>query len=102
MLPFDLLIFDSPVEPHDPRRPREARLRLEEHGPEAMVEPAHGLARELEVLELVVADGDDGGLVEEDVRAHEHRVREEADATCSLPLALLLELRHPLRGRPSA
>ena len=74
------------VEAHDARRVRQARLRLGEGLAEAMVEAAHRLARELEVLQLVLADRDDGRLVEQDVRAHEHRVGEEARrATCSLP-----------------
>ena len=51
---------------------------------------------ELEVLALVVADGDPVGVVEEDVRGLEDRVREKADAGASLPATLLLELRHPV------
>ena len=60
-----------------------------------MVEAPHRLARELQVLQLVLADRDDRGLVEQDVRRHQHRVREEADEHVLLAAALLLELRHP-------
>ena len=64
-------------------------------GAVAVVE-AHGhLARQLEVLALVVADGHRRGVVEQDVGRHEHRVGEEADADRLLPLALVLELGHP-------
>ena len=35
------------------------------------------VARELDVLALVVADRDEIGLVEEDVARHQHGVREE-------------------------
>ena len=59
-----------------------------------MVEATGGLARELEVLHLVLADGHDRGLVEEDVGAHEHRVGEEPGRDEVLALALVLELRH--------
>jgi hypothetical protein len=52
------------------------------------------VARELEVLPLVVADRDEVGLVEEDVAGHEDRVGEEPGRDELLPLALLLELRH--------
>ena len=75
---------------------REARLRLGEDFAEADVEAAGGLARELEVLHLVFPDRDDRRLVEEDVRAHQHRVGEEADGDVLLAGALLLELGHPV------
>ena len=47
------------------------------------------------MLALVVADRDDVGLVEQDVAGHQDRVGEEAGGDELLPLALLLELRHP-------
>ncbi len=62
---------------------------------EASVEALGDVARELEVLALVVADRDVRRLVEEDVAGHQDRVGEEAGDEELLPLALLLELRHP-------
>ena len=47
------------------------------------------------MLALVVADRDDVGLVEQDVAGHQDGVGEEAGGDDLLPLALLLELRHP-------
>ena len=93
VLPFDLLILPA-VEAHDARRASNARLRLGKDVAEAVIEAPHGLARELQVLELVVAHGHDGRLVDEDVGAHEHRVREERGRDVLFPVALLLELRH--------
>ena len=53
-------------------------VRHDERLAEAAVEALGDVARELEVLPLVVADRDDVGLVEEDVARHQHRVGEEA------------------------
>ena len=86
---------------------RAAHLRVDAPGhderlAEARVEALGDVARELEVLALVVADRDDVGLVEEDVARHQHRVREEAGGDELALLRLLLELRHPARaGRSS-
>ena len=44
---------------------------------EAVVEALGDVARELEMLALVVADRDEIGLVEQDVARHQDRVREE-------------------------
>ena len=52
------------------------------------------VARQLEVLPLVVADRDDVGLVEQDVARHQHGIGEEAGGDELLALALLLELGH--------
>ena len=49
-------------------------------GAEAVVEADRDVAGELEVLALVVADGDALGVVGEDVGRHEHRVVEQPDA----------------------
>ena len=46
--------------------------------PNVVVEPDRDVARELDVLALVVADRDLVGVVEEDVGGHEHRVVEQA------------------------
>ncbi len=62
--------------------------------PKREVEALRDVARELEVLALVVADRDEIGLVEQDVAGHQDRVREEAGGDELLPLALVLELRH--------
>jgi len=47
------------------------------------------------VLALVLADRDDVGLVQEDVRRLQHGVREEAGGDELLRLGLVLELGHP-------
>ena len=60
----------------------------------ARVEALGDVARELEVLALVVADRDDVGLVQEDVAGHQHRVREEPGRDELLVGGLVLELRH--------
>ena len=57
-----------------------ARLGDHERVAEAVVEPDGDVARELEVLALVVAHGDPLGVVGEDVGGHEHRVVEQPDA----------------------
>jgi hypothetical protein len=63
--------------------------------PEALVEPQREVAGDLEVLTLVLADGYLVGVVDEDVRGHEHRVGEQPNVPL-LPLGgLVLELRHP-------
>ena len=57
-VPFDFDIFARAVEPLQPRHLREQRLRLREDvGPDAAVELARELARELEVLHLVLPTG---------------------------------------------
>jgi hypothetical protein len=48
------------------------------------------------VLQLVLAHGDDRGLVQQDVRRHEHGVLEEAGEDVLLLRPLVLELRHAL------
>ena len=62
---------------------------------EALVEALRDVARQLEMLALVVADRHDVGLVEQDVAGHQHRVGEQAGGDEVLALRLLLELRHP-------
>ena len=70
-------------------------VRHDERLAEARVEALRDVARELEVLALVVADRDDVGLVEEDVARHQHRVGEEPGRDELPPVGLVLELRHP-------
>jgi hypothetical protein len=53
------------------------------------------VARQLEVLTLVVADRHPVGLVEEDVAGHQHGVREEPRRDELALVGLVLELRHP-------
>ena len=84
------------LEIHDPR----ADLGVDafgdrEHLAVAGVEPLRDVARQLEVLALVVADRNDVGLVQEDVPGHQHRVLEQRGRDELLLVALLLELRHP-------
>ena len=77
---FDIF-FVGVLQVHDARADRgEGRLRDDERVAEAVVEPDRDVARQLDVLALVVADGDLVGVVEEDVGGHQHRVVEEADA----------------------
>ena len=61
----------------------------------ARVEPLGDVARQLQVLALVVADRHLVGLVEQDVAGHQHRVGEERGGDELLLVALVLELRHP-------
>ena len=80
---------------HDPRADRrEDPARDLERLAEARVEALRDVARELDVLPLVVADRDDVGLVEQDVARHQHRVGEEAGGDELLAFALFLELGH--------
>ena len=85
---------------HDPGADRrERRLRDDERVAEPAVEPDRDVARELDVLALVVADRDLGRVVQQDVGDHEHRVVEQPDAhrlDAGLALlgALVLELGH--------
>ena len=62
--------------------------------PKRELKRSRDVARELEVLALVVPDRDDVGLVEQDVARHQHRVGEEAGGDELLALALVLELGH--------
>ena len=83
------------VEPEDLERLGVQRLRLGEDLAEARVEAAADLARQLEVLHLVVADRHAGGAVEQDVGGHQDRIGEQAGVdVLRLALALLLELGH--------
>ena len=62
---------------------------------EVGVELRRDVARQLEMLLLVLADGDVGRLIGEHVRGLEHRVGEQADARAFAVLAgLVLPLRH--------
>ena len=84
------------LEVHDPRPDLGVdAVRHDERLAEARVEALGDVARELEVLALVVADRDAVGLVEEDVARHQHGVREEPGRDELPPVGLVLELRHP-------
>ena len=62
-----------------------------------MIEAARDPARELEVLELVLADRHVLGLVEQDVGGLQHGIVEDADVDAvGVLLGLVLELRHAL------
>ncbi len=76
-------------------RRRDVRLRDDEGLAVTVVEPQGHVPGQLQVLALVVADGDRGGVIEEDVRRHQDRIREESDPRRLLPLPLVLELGHP-------
>ena len=66
---------------------------------EAAVEPLRDVARQLEVLALVLADRHQLGVVGQHVGGLQHRVGEQADGggVAALPRRLVLELRHPRR-----
>jgi hypothetical protein len=83
------------LEVHDLGRLLEdVRLGHREHRTEAGVHPLGEVARDLQVLALVLADRDERGVVHEDVGGHEHRVGEQPDVGV-VPLGgLVLELRH--------
>ena len=67
------------VEPRHERALGDARLRHHERAlAEEVVDPLRRVARQLEVLELVLAHGHDVRVVEHDVRGHEHGVVEDA------------------------
>ena len=86
-----------PVEAQDLRGGREQRLRLDERLAETGVEATDDLARQLEVLALVLTDGNARRAVEQDVRGLQHRIGEEPEVdVVGLVLRLVLELRHPL------
>ena len=59
--------------------------RLDERLAEAEVEAVGEIARQLDVLALIVADRHGVSLVQQDVRGHQHRIVEEAGAD-GLPL----------------
>ena len=81
---------------HHPRRNRGyGGLGHGEHLAVAVVEPDGQLARQLEVLALVIAHGHQRGVVEEDVRRHQDRIGEQPDPDRLLRPRLVLELRHP-------
>src|SRR2546421_171426 len=61
---------------------------------EAIVEALGDVARQLEMLALVVADRHEVGLVEQDVAGHQDGIREEPGRDELLALGLLLELHH--------
>ncbi len=77
----------------------ERRFGHDERVAVVVVEADRDVARQLDVLALVVADRDFLGVVQQDVGGHEHRIVEQADAHETLRalvdlVALLLELRH--------
>ena len=60
-----------------------------------MVETPANVARQLQVLDLIFAHRNEGGLVEQHVRRHQDWVGEDASVVVLLMLlALLFELRH--------
>ena len=71
--------------------------REDERLAEAVVEADGDIARDLDVLTLVVADGDFIGVVEQDVGRLQCRVGEQAgrDEVAAALGRLVLELRHP-------
>ena len=87
------------LEVHDARAGlRDHGLGLHEHLAVGRVEAPRDLARELEVLALVLAHRHLVGLVEQDVGGLEHRIEEQARPNeLLLTRRLVLELGHPLQ-----
>ncbi len=92
-------LLGAVAQAHHPRRLAED-LRLgqrEEIALVAPVERAGDVARELQMLLLVLADRHMGRLVEQDVGRHQHRIGVEAEPGHLAVLAgLFLELGHPV------
>jgi hypothetical protein len=63
----------------------------------AVVEPGRDGSGQLQMLALVVAHRHLGGVVQQDVRGHQHRIGEQAEPHRPGPRRLLLELDHPGR-----
>ncbi len=61
---------------------------------EAVIEALSETTSEFEMLELIFADGDVNGVVEEDVSSHEDGVVEDADIDIVLSLAFVFVLGH--------
>jgi hypothetical protein len=73
------------------------RLALREHLAPAVIEAARDPARQLDVLDLILADRNEVALVEQDVGGLQHRILEQTDVdVLRLRLGLVLELRHAL------
>ena len=86
------------VQPHHPGADlRDVRLGYDEGVPVQVVEPLGNVPRQLDVLPLVVADRHLVGIVQDDVRGHQHRIVEQArDHDLALG-RLVLVLRHALK-----
>src|SRR4029079_12695397 len=85
------------VEPEQLGQRRQERLALGEQLAPAMIEAARDAARELDVLHLILPDGNEVALVEQDVGGLQHGILEQTDVdVLRLRLGLVLELRHAL------
>jgi hypothetical protein len=103
----DLLIFRTIAQAHDPRRcRRDIGFRQGEDGivfrGEIIVELLRDVARQLDMLLLIVANRDMGGLVQQHVCGLQDRVGEQRDrlafavlAGLILPLGHAVEPAHP-------
>ena len=72
------------------------RLDLGEGLAEARVEAPADLPRELQMLHLILAHGDAGGVVEQDIRRLQHRIGEQTRGHELMLTGLGLELGHAL------
>jgi hypothetical protein len=87
--------FDIFFDPSRKLITRVAESALGDLSGEVVVELLRDVARELEMLLLVVADRHVGGAIKQDVGRHQHRIIVEADGSVLAVLArLLLELGH--------
>ena len=90
------------VEAWQARELRQHRLRLDQHVAEELVEPAHDLAREFEVRDLILTDRYHRRVVHRDVRGLQQRIAEESDRRQIFVLQVVLLLlvgRHALEPR---
>ena len=76
---------------------RDVAVGNDERFAEIAIEAFREIARQFKMLFLILADRDEVGLIKQNVRGHQHRIGEQADAgTFGVALALVLELRHSL------
>ncbi len=86
------------IQPHDARAHRR-QLRRGHHERFAVqrIESLRDVARQLQMLRLIVAHRHDRGLVQQNIGGHQHRVLQQPVADCLLALRLGLVLRHALQ-----
>ena len=65
--------------------------------PEPLVEPSRQIARQLQMLLLVVSDRDKVRVVQQNISGHQRRIHEQARADGIFACRFILELRHPLQ-----
>src|SRR5579872_2955092 len=79
----------------------QVRIRYDKRLAIQRIEASRDIASQFEMLRLVVADGDDGSLVQKNIGGHEHRILQDAVADGLLRRGFRLVLRHPLEPTDS-